>query len=351
MPLCRTGPVIGRLVMACGLIVCVDPWPAHAANRVGSERTSVSPVNSSLAASDEPSDSLRSISASEVRAALVYDVVRSAPAVNGRRSVPLALGMSAVVPGLGQAYNDQWIKGAALFAVEAGLVAGYLIWRSRGLDQEQAYINYAHEHWSADRYARWLNDYVEYLEAEHGASIGAGPISIPEHIDFASPESWTAQQRSDVRQFFDRIRAVEGQVFHPETGASFSHKLPYFGEQQYYELIGKYFQFAPGWVDYPDWRIDGSFTGAIDPERKGPNGERVNIQGRFLEYARDHADANSLLRRASRVSAVILLNHIVAAFDAAVAAKLNNDRLTTDLSLRYDALGRPVMLATARWSF
>ena len=350
MPLCRMGPVIRRLVLACALIVCAEAWPAHAENRPGAEKTSASPANFPVGLSDELSDSLRSFSASEVRAALVYEDVGSA-AVDDRRSIPLALGMSALVPGLGQAYNDQWIKGAAFFALEVSMVAGYLIWRSRGLDQEQAYIDYAHEHWSADRYASWLNDYVAYLEAEHGAHIGAGPISIPDHIDFASPDSWTAQQRSDVRQFFDRIRAVEGQVFHPETGASFSHKLPYFGEQQYYELIGKYFQFAPGWVDYPAWRIDGSFTTAIDPERTGPNGERLNIQGRFLEYARDHADANSLLRRASRVSAVILLNHVVAAFDAAIAAKLNNDRLSTDLSLRYDAFGRPVMLATARWSF
>ncbi len=298
-------------------------------------------------------DSLTHHSANELRAALLYGAggVDGAAVQADRRSVPVALGMSAIVPGLGQAYNGNWIKGAALFAVEVGLITGYLVWRNQGLEEESAYIDYAHQHWSAGRYARWLNDYVDFLETELGATIGTDPIDVPGGIDFSAPGDWSSQERSAVRSFFERIRAVEGEVFHPETGASFSHKLPYFGEQQYYELIGKYFQFAPGWVDYPAWRANGSFTGAIDPERTGPGGERVNIQGRFLEYARDHADANSLLRRASRVSAVILLNHVVAAFDAAISAKLHNDRLSTDLTLHYDALGRPILLGTAGWRF
>lgn len=293
------------------------------------------------------------MSTAEVRAALLSlaggSEFQDAPA--GSRNVMLALGMSALVPGSGQVYNKQWVKAAVAIGVEAALIAGYFVHQSRGMDAEEAYKAYSHEYWDPRRYASWLNDYVDFLEEEHGATIGTDPVVIPSGIDFRTPDSWTAEDRQTARSFFNQIRGVEGQIFHPETGASFSHKLPYFAEQQYYELIGKYFQFAPGWVDYPAWRTGAEFTIAIDPEHTGPGLTKPNIQGRFLEYAADHADANTLLRRASRMSALIVLNHLVSAIDAAITSKLHNNRLDADVALGYDVMNEPQLLASVRWRF
>ena len=313
-------------------------------------------------------DSLRAVPSSmaEMRSALLFDASKPlfdaskqlidvsmprAMTSGHLRNVALAFGMSAVVPGAGQAYNRQWIKSAVAVAFEGALAAGFFAWRAQGRDAEEDYKAYAHEYWDAGRYASWLNDYVDFLEQEHGASIGAGSIAIPDHIDFSAPDAWSMQERQAVRDFFNLIRGVEGEVFHPETGASFSHKLPYFAEQQYYELIGKYFQFAPGWVDYPVWRENGEFTSAIDPELTGSGGAKPNVRGRFREYARDHAEANTLLRRASRVSALIVLNHVVAAIDAAITSKLHNDRLNADVELSYDVFNEPQLLGTVSWRF
>lgn len=287
-----------------------------------------------------------------MRSALLFDdlLVRpSAPAES--RHVALGFGLSAVVPGAGQFYNQQWIKGVVAVALEGAMAASYFVWRSRGRDAEADYKVYAHEHWDPSRYASWLNDYVVFLEEEHGATINAATIAPPGAIDFSSPGSWTSQERQSVRDFFNEVRSVEERVFHPETGASFSHKLPYFAEQQYYELIGKYFQFAPGWADYPTWKEAGEFTEAIDPELTGPGGSKPNVQGRFREYAEEHADANTLLRRASRVSALIVLNHVVAAIDAAITAKLHNDRLDAGINLSYDVMNEPQLLASLSWRF
>lgn len=292
-------------------------------------------------------DSLRGSTTAQLRSQLLYDarLPGEAVAADVTRSVPLALGLSAVVPGLGQAYNGDWIRSSAAFAIESGLVIGYFLWRSEGRKGEDAYKAFAHQHWDPAQYASWLNDYVDFLEQSDGATLGAEPISIPDGIDFAAPSAWTAAERQAVRGFFSDVRAVEDLVYHPETGAAFSHNLPFFAEQQYYELIGKYFQFAPGWRDYPAWKANGTFTGAIDPERTGPNGTKPNVQGRFLEYAEDHAAANTLLRRASRASAFLVLNHVVAAFDAAISAKLHNDRIGTDIRLGHDRFDRPQVLA------
>ena len=261
------------------------------------------------------------------------------------RSVPLAAGLSAVLPGAGQVYNQHWLKAIAGVAVEAALITAYVVWRGDGLDAERAYQAYAHAHWRPEKYALWLEDYSDWLPATERIDI-----DIPADIDFRQPDTWTADDRNRVRQFFDEMRAVEDEVYHPETGAAFSHKLPYFSEQQYYELIGKYFQFAPGWEDYEDWVDEsGAYVDAvIDPERTGPGGEKPNIKGRFVEYAGDHADANTLLRRASRVTSFILLNHVVAAIDAAVSAKLNNDRISPGVSLAPTVDGDIVPVASLR---
>lgn len=285
------------------------------------------------------SDSTRT-AASEVRTLLLHGSPFAHPGATPAarsRSIPLAFFFSAVAPGAGQAYNRTWIKAAASLALEALVITTYIQSNNDGLDAEDAYKAYAHAHWSPRRYAEWVQDYADWLP-----NAAPATFEIPADIDWSHPETWAYSDVQRVRAFFNDIRAVEARIYHPETGAAFSHKLPYFGEQQYYELIGKYFQFAPGWEDYPNWKTaDGSYIDAvIDPERTGPGGSKPNVQGRFRDYARDHAHANDLLRRASRVSALIIVNHLVSAVDAAVTAKLHNDRLRTNVGLNVGPHGR-----------
>ena len=106
-----------------------------------------------------------------------------------------------------------------------------------------------------------------------------------------------------------------------------------------------------GWIHR---RNGEDFTDAIDPERTGANGSKPNVQGRFLDYAEDHAHANTLHRRASRVSAVLVLNHVLAAFDAAIAARLHNHRIETNMGVgytRYGAYRTPEISAAVTWRF
>lgn len=258
------------------------------------------------------------------------------------RSIPLAFGLSALVPGAGQAYNRTWTKAAVALGLEAAVFTVWSLTKSKGLSQEDDFRAFAHQEWDPARYSRWLNDYVVYLEDEFGHSVSAPPATVPRGVDLTRPDAWTDSERAAVNAFFSQIQAIERQVFHPETLATFSHQLPGFGEQQYYELIGKYFQFAPGWGDYPDWKTsDGSFTVAIDPERTGEGGSKPNVSATFYRYAEDHAAAQDLLRTASHLSSLFVVNHLLAAIDAAVTAKLRNDRISTSVALAYDRYGPP----------
>ena len=294
--------------------------------------------------------------AASLRASLLYEQGGDAApqpmlVANGRRSVPLAFGLSAVVPGLGQAYNKQWAKAAVALGAEAAIFVGYSSWRNQGVDGRDAYQAFAHDLWSPLRYAQWLNDYILYLETEFSRPISATPINVTDAvrgIDYQNPDGWTEEERLLVRNLIIEIRLAEDNVYHPETGASFSHKLPFFGEQQYYELVGKYFQFAPGWEDYafimvdgqPRW-IDaqGNFIQSIDPEMTAPDGSKPNVTDTFFRYADDHGEANDYLRRASRVSMLFVLNHLISAVDAAIFARLHNNRLQTSVQMTQDVTG------------
>ena len=288
-----------------------------------------------------------------VKAALLYDTPvlntyehSNSPIKAKKRSVGAAFGMSAVVPGLGQAYNKQWGKAIGAFVLEAAIITSSIIWRNDGNGLERDYQLYAHSFWDPAKYANWLNDYSAFI------NITVDPISVPSAIDFQSPESWSDQEWATVLAFFDQIQDVERQMYHVETGAAFSHTLPDFSEQQYYELIGKYYQFAPGWNDYPAWvDANGNLTAAIDPSMTGADGEsRPNVSDRFFQYADDHAHANDVLRRASRVSGLLILTHMVSAIDAAISAKMHNDRISPGLEIGSNALGevRPVATLTVK---
>ena len=293
------------------------------------------------------------VTRASLRAALLYESpdfsaipYSGSPVRSKKRSVGAAFGLSALVPGLGQAYNKQWVKAGAAFVMEAAIITSSILWRNEGNGLEQDYQLFAHASWDPAKYAAWLNDYSTFI------NVTVNPIDVPTSIDFQNPQGWTDQEWQVVLSFFDQIQDVERQMYHVETGAAFSHTLPDFSEQQYYELIGKYYQFAPGWSDYPVWVDEnGNLTAAIDPSMTGSDGEsRPNVSPTFFRYADDHAHANDVLRRASRVSGLLILTHMVSAIDAAISAKMHNDRITPSLEIGSNAQGdiQPVAKLTIK---
>ncbi|MDA0875664.1 MAG: hypothetical protein O3C45_11475 [Bacteroidetes bacterium] len=278
----------------------------------------------------------------ELRALILAPAPMTTTASAASRSPGIPFLASAVLPGAGQWINGHRVKALVAVSLEAAIITGYVVTRQNGLRAEDDFRAFAHDQWNPARYASWLNDYRAYLNDELSASITAPPVQVVQGVDFSRPSAWSATDRAAVQQMFNQITAIERQAFHPETGAVFSHQLPDFGDQQYYELIGKYFQFAPGWEDYPAWRgSDDSYLPAIDPELTAADGSKPNVSDTFFAYARDHADAQDLLRTASRISLLLVFNHIIAGIDAAVSAKLKNDRVSTQMGLAFDPQGSP----------
>lgn len=211
--------------------------------------------------------------------------VNPAPLQAGKKSPMLAGLMSLVVPGAGEVYNGDYLKAGIFVAVEATLIIVGLNYDKKGDDQTDKFENYADENWSVVKYAEWL-------KTHRGATI-----------EINNNESLPPWERVNWAQ----LNAAE-----KEEG--FSHSLPRHGEQQYFEMIGKYPQFSGGWNDFSP----------ADPEYH-------NVSANFLSYSDMRGKANDYYNVASKAVIGIYINHFLSALDAVWTTISNNKDISMNM--------------------
>ncbi len=205
-------------------------------------------------------------------------------ATENKKSPILAGVLSLIIPGSGEIYVGEYLKAGIFLAIEAAVVTTAIVYDGKGDDKTIEFQNYADaytnpEHnWSVLKYAEWL---IEYEQGDPNMILSNDPNLPPwEQVD------WALLNAS-------------------EKG---SHKLPPHGEQQYYELIGKYHQYSSGWND---------FTGGGNKDQISPN---------FTFYSGMRGDANDFYSVASTAVIGIYVNHFLSALDAVwSAAQFNKD--------------------------
>ena len=187
--------------------------------------------------------------------------------------------MSLLVPGAGEFYSDRFLKSAIFFAVEVAAITSAIAYNNKGNNQTTAFQNYAKQHWSAVDYATWIN--------QNGANYEVSGTTYPT-IPINPNTSLPSWQRVDFTQInnWESLPHTEG----------FSHELPTYNTQQYYELIGKYSQFKYGWDTY---EYNGSHTGD----------DRYNvayIPQQMLTYADSRGKANDSFYTAELATILLL---------------------------------------------
>jgi hypothetical protein len=207
----------------------------------------------------------------------------------GEKSPVLSGVLSAILPGAGQVYNEDWWIAGIFVAVEAALITTAVVYDNKGDDQTEYFENYADDYtnpdhnWSVVRYAEWL---AQYEGADLNKIMIPGTEGLP---------PW------------ERVNWAELNA--AEKG---SHNLPPHGEQQYYELIGKYHQYASGWNDY---------TG-------GANNELISQN--FTYYAGERGEANDYYNTSSTAIVGVYINHILSAAEAVWGATRFNKNLAVN---------------------
>lgn len=212
-----------------------------------------------------------------------------------RKNVLISALLSAAIPGAGQLYNGEWWKTAIFVAVEAALITTAIAYNKKGNDQNAFFENYADENWSVVKYANWLMINKEALKLPVDANITIDPNT--------NLKPWE--------------RVNWGELNYTET--RFSHKLPPHGDQQYYELIGKYPQYNHGWADQLDDNT---------PEYNS------NLTPMFLSYAQMRGEANDYYNTSNRMVLFIVINHILSAAEAAWSAAKINSNLSVSVNFK-----------------
>lgn len=232
----------------------------------------------------------------------VQELVVKLPLEEGvsKKKPMVAAGLSLILPGAGEFYSESYLKSAIFIAVEVAAIAVGLAYDKKGNDQTTFFQGYADQHWSAVRYAKWVSN-------------PANTKNINSAID---PTKYNVLTTSG------KVNWGELNRLETDLGSYFSHKLPYYGEQQYFELIGKYPQFNVGWDDFGDENTPFEYKA-----------DRSNLTKNFVYYSVERGKANDYYNIASKAVIVVFVNHIISALDAAWSAHSYNKNIELHTSL------------------
>ncbi|HEX2787736.1 MAG TPA: hypothetical protein VHP32_07510 [Ignavibacteria bacterium] len=201
--------------------------------------------------------------------------------------------MSGIIPGSGEIYAQSYIKGAIFAVAEVGLWLLKINFDKKGDDQTIKFQNYADAHWDIYKYAAWLK-----------AENFPGAQNINE----------TEPDREILRQQVNEVERV-----------NFSHTLPEFGAQQYYEVIGKYNSFFAGWSFIPSNSIT---------RNNWFDYESVDVDN----YMSERQQANNYYDNASLAVTGVIINHLLSAADAAWTVSMFNNDIKVKTGMEFKSL-------------
>ncbi len=208
-----------------------------------------------------------------------------------KKSIGLGILLSALVPGAGEFYGENYLKAGIFFAVELLAWGTYFYFDGKGNNKTEEFEKFANENWDVRRYARWLND------------------------EFQQSIDWQQQDLQELRN----------QIIASERTLNFSHTLPEYYSQQYYELIGKYQTYMGGWADaesgFGNWQVTRQ------------NYETYHTE-MFKSYAIERQKANDFYDYAKIGPITAIVNHILSAADAAWVISTFNQKLKVQTGFR-----------------
>jgi hypothetical protein len=235
---------------------------------------------------------------------------------------------SALIPGLSQAAGGQYWKTALYVAIEATSIFLIIDGNKRGRELEKRYINIGNQDWSVVKYASWVHDYyhnVPGARAPGSPDIDIRTLLTPAGLErynqlggFPSPVFDVELEWSWIN--LNALRQLEKNSLYLTSGRPFSHDVQDFGSQQYYELMSKYFQFGPGWRDWSD-------------NSHNVNSGLAGMSPMWLSHARLEERFNDSFRLAGNMVTLLVVNHVVSAFDALFTIQLRNHRLESGMQV------------------
>lgn len=237
---------------------------------------------------------------------------------------------SLIIPGSGQLANQKWWRAGLFLALEATGIYLAVDYRNKAMNGERTYELFADNNWSVVQYSNWLITYHEvngidnpYLE------------NLKENVDnaqatFNTETDWNKIDISVLRQ-------VERNTPYLTTdnlvANNFSHTLPDYGSQQYYELIAKYYQYQGGWRDYDAYHNNIGNTGNFFNDRYLIDRNGAYASANFFEAVRIADNFNSDYRSSRFFASLLIANHFLSAFDTYFTIRLKQNKIEASSSV------------------
>ncbi|MFH1373027.1 MAG: hypothetical protein ABII79_04450 [bacterium] len=209
---------------------------------------------------------------------------------------------SLAIPGLGQRYYGSKIKPFVFFSLEVTTWVLYFKWNGQGDDLTSDYEEFNQEHWlpaNYERQLRWTyrDQLLEYHELDSLADIDSAGIVGDDDI----------------------IKSTE-----------IMHHLPDERNQQYYEMTGKYDQFAWGWDDAKLGGDSLDNFSQYDPPPTTLDVKDVPTSANRDTYEGMRHTANKRFDKARRMIFASLANRLISAFEAFFTVKRQNNKIKNE---------------------
>ena len=245
------------------------------------------------------------------------------------RSPKVAMFLSLVVPGLGQAYTKHYIKAGVFVAIEAAAIGLSVEYNAKGKRQYNDGIAFANQNFDFGKFQTYYNDLQTLFNSPPIANGGGG-----------LGDSTAAQQKIDGI-YYDSLHSII---------TAFNQKSPEFyrdleGSSNIYvqgwndcepslnaitqstgsKITGKYFNYL--W--YPDADSIFYLVERIDPK----DSTKVLEQGIFgyspnqVIYTNMMSKSNDYYKLANTILALMIINHLASAVDALIGAIAYNNEL------------------------
>lgn len=284
------------------------------------------------------------------------DVTGTTPRIKSRKkyeykenkSPMIAAGLSLILPGAGEFYGRDYLRSGIFFGIEVTMLSMWYYFESDGDDKKDKYRDYADAHFDEKLYYGGLmamsQNFLPYLE--YSSWINAPDVYNYDY--FSDRDNWEYDLNDSLAvydmlrlSFSDPWNSTSSPVQLGGTAAQFTHNLPESKTQQYYEMVGKYHQFACGWTDFTgyvyneDGTVQTEEITVLDSLGKPVAVTIPKFEDRAIDYSEEGDDSagfvntyenlrdetNKAYETGSNFLMVTLLNHVASAFDASYVIK------------------------------
>ncbi len=210
---------------------------------------------------------------------------------------------SVVVPGAGQYYAESYWRAALYATIEVAAWTVYFIYDAKGEDKDKEMREYGDKHWSERKY--WSRIYDLSDERRGETEFQNLPVYTLDSDNLI--ENYNSDVVNTLREYENKL--------------DYSHSLPSTHTQQYYEMIYKYpGQFANGWSD-ASFKFFYAENGSDLPGTAVYFRDLRNLSDEYFDMA-------------TNATMGALINHVVSALDAALAARSYNRSLQMRFSVK-----------------